>query len=250
MLRHPSSEASPVQLGAEQQYRRALLTFPSLSEEQEQALIVRALAGEDVRNDLILSLQRRVYNLAYRMADKYLRGKKEQAAERMDFVQKANEEMLLSFRTALRKENPSAYLLKVARFTMIDCMKEVQASQKRTRDGERNILLDDDAFDGEDMTSFIETIPVEVRLLPPRDPHTTYGALYLAIQDLPEKQRLVMMQHYGIGCAPEPLNIISRKLFPNSPRNAHYHHRRALAVLERMLGPSFPHALAVAGGAQ
>jgi len=250
MKQHVPTGAFPAQLSAEQQYRSLLLTFPRFTEEQEHALIERALAGEHVRNDLILSLQPRVYNLAHRLASKYLRGK-EQAAERMDFVQKANEEMLQMFTVALSKENPCSYLLKVARLTMIDCIKEIKASQERN--GERDSsLLGLDLSDGEDASSFIEAIPVEVRLVSPREASTAYGALYQAIQALSEKQRLVMVRHYGFGCAPEPLNIISRSLSPKSPRpaNAHYHHKRALIVLERMLGPALPLFSRAAGGAQ
>jgi RNA polymerase sigma factor (sigma-70 family) len=239
MKQQAHTEAFPAQLGAEQQYRSLLLTFPLLTEEQEHALIERALAGEQVRNDLILSLQPRVYSLAHRLASKYLCGK-EQATERMDFVQKANEEMLQMFTVALSKENPCSYLLKVARLTMIDCMKEIKASQERNGEHDGS-LLGLDLSDGEDASSFIEAIPVEVRLASPRDASTAYGALYQAIGALPEKQRFVMLLHYGLGCTPEPLNIISRRLSPKSPRpaNAHYHHKRALIVLERTLGPAF-----------
>ncbi len=237
--------AFPAQLGAEQQYRSLLLTFPQFTEEQEQALIERALAGENVRNDLILSLQRRVYNLAYRLASKYLRGK-EQATECMDFVQKANEAMLKRFSRALTKEKPCSYLLKVARLTMIDCIREIEASQEK---GEgQSFLLGLDLSECEDASSLIDALSVEIRLEAPREADTAYALLYQAIQALPEKQRLVMLRHYGLGCAPEPLNIISRRLSPKSPRNAHYHHKRALIVLERTLGPAF--FTRAAGGAQ
>jgi DNA-directed RNA polymerase specialized sigma24 family protein len=248
MKQHVPAGAFAAQLGAEQQYRSLLLTFPHFSEEQEHALIERALAGEQVRNDLIVSLQPHIYNLAYRLASRYLFGK-EQATERMDLVQKANEEMLRMFAVALSKENPCSYLLTVARFTMIDCLKEIQASKARR--GERDEALLDPP-DGEDVSPFIEALPVEVRLVPSRDAGTPYGALYQAIGALPEKQRFVMLRHYGLGCAPEPLNSISRRLSPQSPRpaNAHYHHKRALVVLERVLGPALLHLSRAAGGAQ
>jgi len=245
MKQQASTEVFPAQLGAEQQYRSLLLTFPQFTEEQEQALIERALAGENVRNDLILSLQRRVYNLAYRLASKYLRGK-EQATERMDFVQKANEAMLKRFSLALTKENPCSYLLKVARLTMVDCIREIEVSQER--DEGQSSLLGLDLSACEDASSLIDAIPVEVHLESSRKTDTAYALLYQAILTLPEKQRLVMLRHYGLGCAPEPLNIISRHLFPKSPRNAHYHHKRALIVLERTLGPAF--FTRAAGGAQ
>jgi hypothetical protein len=131
---------------------------------------------------------------------------------------------------------------------MIDCIREIEVVRQQER--KYGSLLGLDAPNGEDVPSFIETIPVEGHVMPPHDPHTASGALYLAIQALPEKQRLVMVYHYGIGCAPEPLNVISRRFFPKSPRNAHYHHRRALASLERALGPGFPAAMHAIRGAQ
>jgi len=246
MKQQASTEAVfPTQLDAEQQYRSLLLTFPQLTEEQEHALIERALAGEPIRNELILSLQRRVYNLAYRLASRYLRGK-EQATERMDFVQKANEVMLKRFSRALTKENPCSYLMKVARLTMIDCIREIEASQEKGE--EQSSLLGLDLSDYEGTSSLIDALSVEIHLEAPREADTAFTLLYQAIQTLPEKQRLVMLRHYGLGCAPEPLNIISRHLFPKSPRNAHYHHKRALIVLERTLGPAF-FTRAAAGGA-
>ncbi len=249
MKQQASTEAFPAQLDAEQQYRSLLLTFPHLTEEQEHALIERALAGEPVRNELILSLQRRVYNLAYRLASKYLRGK-EQATERMDFVQKANEAMLKRFSLALTKENPCSYLMKVARLTMIDCIREIEASHKKSEG--QSALLGLDLSDCEDTSSLLDAIPVEVHLEAPHNINAAYALLYQAIGTLPEKQRLVMLRHYGLGCAPEPLNIISRSLSPKSPRpaNAHYHHKRALAVLERTLAPALPLFSRAAGGAQ
>jgi len=206
--------------------------------EQEQTLIERALAGEQIRNDLIVSLQPRVYSLTYRLTSRYSRGK-EQATERMDFVQRANEEMLRMFPVALSKENPCSYLLKVARLTMIDGIREREASQQQ--DKEQSSLLGLDLSACEDTSSLLDAIPVEIRLEPSRKADTAYTFLYQAILTLPEKQRLVMLRHYGLGCAPEPLNIISRSLSPRSPRpaNAHYHHKRALLTLAQTLRPVF-----------
>lgn len=246
MQQRAHTEAFPAQLGAEQQYRRLLLTFPHITQEQEHGLIERALAGEHVRNDLILSLQPCVYNLAYRLTSKCLRGK-EQATERMDFVQKANEALLKRFSRALAKENPCSYLLKVARLTMIDCIREIETSRQHSGEQDGALL---DPSDCEDVSALIEAIPAEGRFTPPREASTVYGVLYQAIQALPEKQRLVMMWHYGLGCAPESLNVISRRLFPKSPHNAHYHHKRALIVLKRTLGPVFPLFSRTTGGAQ
>ena len=96
-------DTPPVFLDAERQYRSQLLNLPHFTEEQEQALLERALTGEDVKNDILLSLQHRIYSTAYRLASRHLRGK-EQAVERLDFVQAANVEMLKMFPVALTKE--------------------------------------------------------------------------------------------------------------------------------------------------
>jgi RNA polymerase sigma factor (sigma-70 family) len=242
------TEAFPAQLGAEQQYRSLLRTFPHLTQEQEHALLERALAGEQVRNDLILSLQPRVYSLAYRLASRHLRGR-EQATERMDFVQRANEEMLWMFTVALSKENPCSYLLKVARLTMIDCLREREAPQEQDKEQSSFLCLNLSAC--EDMSSLLHALPGEIRLEQSRKADTAYAFLYQAIFTLPEKQRLVMLRHYGLGCAPEPLNSISRSLSPRSPRpaNAHYHHKRALITLAQTLRPAFP-LFKRAGGVQ
>ncbi len=217
------TQTLPAVLDAERQYVSQLRSFPSLTQEQEQALLDRALAGEKVSGDIVLSLQQRVYSLAYRMAARYLQGK-EQATERMDFVQEANRAMLRHFQLALTKENPYSYLLKAARTAMIDCIRKIEASQR----------------DQEEVSSFSECIPTEIHTESSRKNESTYTPL-------------VMLRHYGFGHAPETLNTISRSLSPTSKtstrNNANYHHKRALTSLQQALGSAFP-LLSHAGGVQ
>ena len=230
------TQALPAVLDAERQYVSQLRSFPSLTQEQEQALLDRALAGEKVSGDIVLSLQQRIYSLAYRMAARHLQGK-EQAIERMDFVQEANRAMLRHFQLALTKENPYSYLLKAARTAMIDCIRKIEASQR----------------DQDEVSSFSECIPTEIHTESSRKNEATYTPLYQAVQMLPEKQRLVILRHYGFGCAPEPLNTISRsislKACASTRNNANYHHKRALTSLQQALGSAFP-LLSHAGGVQ
>ena len=224
MKQQAQTEVVPAQLGAEQQYRSLLLTFPRFTQAQEQALIERALAGEPVRNDLIVSLQGQVYHLAHRLASKSLRGK-EQATERMDLVQEANRAMLKRFSRALTKENPCSYLLKVARLTMIDCIRTLDASGQQAKE-------DDTA------SALLDGISLQVQRQASRQSKATHALLYQAITTLPEKQRLVIVRCYGLGGAPESLNAISRSLSSTSSRhakNAYHHHKRALVALKEHL---------------
>ncbi len=88
--------------------------FPRLTTEQEGALIERARAGEDVRDQVILSLQQRVHALAAKYA------RPEGQEDFCDLVNSANVALLKSYTQALRSPNPYAYLLRTARSTMIN----------------------------------------------------------------------------------------------------------------------------------
>ena len=219
MTMKQSVSQAPSILNAEHQYRSLLLTFPQSTEEHLQSLNSRALAGENVRDEMIFALQRRVYNRAYRLAAKYMPGK-EQALERLDLVQEANKAMLRWFQPALTKDTPSAYLLKVAQSAMFDCIRKIETTH------ESDEVLD--------------LAAIEILLESASKDETTNIQLYQAIKTLPEKQRLVIRRHYGIGCAPESLNAISREISPRSPKNAHERHKKALIALQQMLEPTFP----------
>ncbi len=238
----------------ERQYRNQLHTFPQLTEDQEQALIERALDGEPVRDELIFSfsIQRRIYNFAYRLAAKYLR--REQAIEMPDLINSANEAMLRRFQRSLTKENPIAYLLKVARLTMIDGVNGRSDSIKTYQDEESVSVLRLDLATCDDDEALAHALSVEIRLeSPQQDDDARAIALHKAIQMLPETQRIVMLRHYGFGHAPEPLNAISRSLSSTSKastrNNANYHHKRALRTLQQALGSTFP-LLSRVGGIQ
>ena len=82
--------------------------FPRLTREQEGALIERARAGEDVRDQVILSLQQRVHALAAKYA------RPEEQEEFCDLVNSANVALLKSYTRALSSPNPYAYLLRTA----------------------------------------------------------------------------------------------------------------------------------------
>ncbi len=231
-------EALPV-LTLEQHYRTLLASFPTLTKEQEQALVQRAQAGENVRDEVVLSLQRRVYALA----TKYLRPGS--TVERMDLVQAATEAMLQSFPLALVKENPCSYLLRVARLTMINSLNGRTDRLIKTYHHEDTVpVLSLDQLICKDGATLADLLPVEVRLEPTQKRKDAFTILQ-AIETLPEMQRLVIQRHYGLTSSPESLNTISRSLAPHSPRpaNAHYYNKRALATLRK-------HLSTCAGGVQ
>ncbi len=229
------AEEPPPLLPLEQQYRNTLPSFPQLSRAQERALVTRARAGENVRDDIILSLQPRVYALAA----KYWR-RDAGPVERMDLVQAANVAMFHSFGRALWGANPITYLLRVARGAMSNCLSGRGDLIKTYRQEDRIALLSLDHPIGEDGTSLADVLAHEVRPAPCLE--TAVHALCQAIEALPEKQRLVIQRHYGLTTQPESLNRIGRSLAPHiqRPANAHYHNRRALAALRRQLTPLLP----------
>ena len=89
-------------------------SLPRLTPEQEQALIQRARAGDDVRDQIILALQRRISALAAKYA------RPEEQEDFSDLVNSANVALLKRYQKALNHPSPFAYLLRTAQSTMID----------------------------------------------------------------------------------------------------------------------------------
>jgi len=233
-LRQAHLEAPPM-LPVDQQYRLAFASFPRLNEQQEQVLIERAYVGEDVRDDVVLSLQERVYTLAA----KYLG--RDKAIERMDLVDEASVAMLESFDRALTKENPFSYLLQVARNAMVDCVNG-RSDLIKTREGHIPVLsLDQPNEEGD---SLADTLAFEVHLEAHHPLESAFVSLCEAIEGLPEKQRMVIQRHYGFDSEAESLNLISRSLALRAksgrPGTAHYHCKLAHATLRKQLTPLLP----------
>jgi len=229
------SETLPV-LPIELHYRSKLSSLPQLTTDQEHALLQRAYAGEDVRNEVVLSLQRHVYALA----GKHMR--RDKAVERMDLVQSALTAVLYRFERALTKENPFSYLLQVADLTMVDCVNGRGDAIKNHNDDIAIISLDQPDEDG---ISLADTLTFEVHLEEAHHPlESTFASLCEAIEGLPEKQRMVIQRHYGFDSEPQSLNMISRSLTRKAksdrPANAHYHSKRAHAALRSRLASLFP----------
>jgi RNA polymerase sigma factor (sigma-70 family) len=216
--------------------------FPRLTSEQEGALIERARAGEDVREQVILSLQRRVHTLAGKYAQP------EEQEEFCDLVNSANVALLKSYTRALSTPNPYAYLLRTARSTMINYFYGYGEHTQR----ERVPVLSLDTPYSEDGTSLTDLLSTGQTV-----EHSsfleeaTFAFLRQAVAALPKKQRMVIERHYGFGQAPESLNGIKgepAQTRPCSSMNAFYHHKKALTTLRTVLTPLFPQH--TAGGEQ
>jgi RNA polymerase sigma factor (sigma-70 family) len=206
--------------------------FPRLTKEQERALIDRARAGEDVREQVILSLQRRVHALAGKYAQP------EAQEEFCDLVNSANVALLKSYTRAVNSPNPYAYLLRTARSTMINYFYGYGEHTQR----ERVPVLSLDTSSREDGTPLSHLLSTEQTLEQPASlQEATFAFLRQAVADLPEKQRLVVERHYGFGQAPESLNTIKGGSSPKNSRSmdARYQHNKALASLRTILAPMF-----------
>jgi RNA polymerase sigma factor (sigma-70 family) len=205
---------------------------PRLTSEQERALIERARAGEDVRNQIILSLQRRVQTLAANYA------RPEEQEEFSDLVNSANVALLKGYEQALKSPNPYAYLLRTARTTMIDYFRGYGENTQRER---IPVLSLDTAWSegGASLTDLLSTGQTFERTTPLED--ATYTFLRQAVASLPKNQRMVIEHHYGFGQAPQSLNALKQVT------SSKYHHRKALTTLRQALAPQFPQ---YAGGAK
>jgi len=207
--------------------------FLRLTPEQELALINQARAGEDVRDQIILSLQRRVQA----MAAKYARPKEQE--DFSDLVNSANVALLKNYKRALSTPNPYAYLIRTARSTMIDYYRGYGEHTQR----ELIAVLSLDRPQDEADTLLIDILPV-IQQVEVSSVLSNASSILLrqAIAALPEKQRLVIERHYGFGQAPQSLNAL--KVGTSSK----YHHSKALTTLRTALAPLLPQY--VAGGAQ
>jgi RNA polymerase sigma factor (sigma-70 family) len=198
---------------------------PRLTPEQEQELIKRAHAGEDVRNQVILSLQRRVSTLAAKYA------RPDEQEEYCDLVNSANVALLKQYTRALKSPNPYAYLWRVAQSTMINFYHGYGEHTQR----ERVSLLSLDESHNEDGVALIDLLSSEQNVGPSSSLNdATSTLLHQAIAALPEKQRIVIERHYGFGQTPQSLNTLKKGL------SSKYHHGKALAALRASLVEQFP----------
>lgn len=220
--------------------------------EQEHALLARATSGEDVRNELVLYLQRPVSRLAYRIHQKFFqRTGQGTKVEVLDLVNSANVKMLANYPLALTKRNPVSYLLRAAYSAMIDAVngrEHIIKVKCLVKHSPIPVLSLDRPLD-EEGTSLADLLPAPSDIRRSSSASVTSVPLHQAIEALPEKQRSLILRYFGFTGTPVSLNQISRDFAPTSPRpNATYHYRRALDALRQQLSDTFPQY--AAGGAQ
>ena len=226
-------------LPIEHHYRITLASLPQLSQEQTQDLIQRARLGENVRDEIILSLQRRIYALSAKYQTRYQH--QDGMIERMDLIQAANEAMLRYWPAFLSWDNPIRYLLRVAGSAMYRCISGRSDLIKSYSDQQRVTVLSLDCPPCENGTTLIEIVPFEAPH--PSSLSRAVPSLYQAIETLPEMQRTVIKRHFGLDTQPESLSAIGRSLAPQLQhpiKHSYYHKKRALAALRQRLTPLLP----------
>lgn len=205
--------------------------------EQERTYLQRALAGEDIRNEVILYLQPRITALATRMHMRLTQSvQRGNVIERGDLENSANVAMLASYEVALTKENPFGYLFKAAKVAMIHYLNGRTGQTINTRDQNEHITVLSLDFSRADGQTLADELACEL-CLPNEAEHQRRLQIWQAIEALPEKQRMVVQRYFGFHeHSPESLNQISL-LFSSSPRtgSARRHYHQALNTLRQML---------------
>jgi DNA-directed RNA polymerase sigma subunit (sigma70/sigma32) len=182
-----------------QQYHQEISQFVPLSDEQKQALIERARAGEQqAGHDLVCSLLPSVFLLAIRYAQIARR------TEIGDFCQAASIAMLEALERALEKKNPYAYLYGVARLTMQQCyglhdeLIEKKSHQDYEKENYVTLSLDVPLHStGEQTWEDVLEAPAlildgETKTAKEHEP------LYQALDALTDKQRIVILRCHGL----------------------------------------------------
>lgn len=205
--------------------------------EQERTYLQRALAGEDIRNEVILYLQPRITALATRMHMRLTQSvQRGNVIERGDLENSANVAMLASYDQALTKENPFGYLFKAAKVAMIHYLNGRTGQSINTHGQSEPIAVLSLDFSREDGQTLADELACELQL--PNEAECQRRLLiWQAIETLPEKQKAVVQRYFGFNeHAPESLNQISL-LFSSSPRtgSARRHYHQALNTLRQML---------------
>lgn len=211
---------------------------------KERALLERARAGEDVREEVILYVQRCIQGLAFQFARSIRYG---QSVDAQDLIHSAILAMLKQFDKALTKEKPFGFLIQTARYTMLNIVSSGREDFMKARLPHEPLSISslDAPIGDEDGFSLVDFIPCEVQLRASASEtaeENRYQRLYQVIEALPEIQRFVIEHHYGLGCAPQSLNEISKRLSleKHRPSQAKYHHKQALQALHKQLAADFP----------
>jgi DNA-directed RNA polymerase specialized sigma24 family protein len=206
-------------------------------QEQERALLQRALAGENARDEIVLYLQPRVKAMASRMYERWTgSSRRGNVVEHDDLVNSANVAMLDNYRMALTKEKPFGYLFKTAKIAMFHILSGRSDALINTRKPHERITVLSLDIPMEDGLMLTDTLDCELQLPASSTESQRLQDLLHAIETLTERQRMVIQRSFGFNeHAPESLNQIS-KLFSNNPRtrSAHHHYHSAIGALRQM----------------
>ncbi|MBV9690221.1 MAG: sigma-70 family RNA polymerase sigma factor [Ktedonobacteraceae bacterium] len=186
---------------ADKQYRQALAPLSYGSQEQEQAMVVRARAGEQqAREQIVLSLLPTVRAFAYRYRS-LARAAEPRACQvdALDLVQVGNLIMVEKVEQALQAERPHAYLIGCAKSAIRTYCREYQSLVRRPSHAACDHMCWTESLeqplcqDGDLSYADVLEQPTDVPE-PPRD----YEALYQAVRRLPTKQQEAVIRFCGL----------------------------------------------------
>ncbi len=220
---------------------QASLSIYVVAQEQVERLVMRARAGECVREETLLALQPVIVALA-RRSMAFLQQRNQVTAETDDLLQSANIALLMALDTALTMDDPYLYLIQVARYTLSDYTRGYADTYSQC-EAISTISLDKPLNEDGTTLSDLLAAPDELATQDESEHEAKrkqqYRLLYQAIASLSEKQRLVIERHYGLTGHPESLNALNG-VFSRKSMVAYYHHRKALAHLRSLLASVFP----------
>jgi DNA-directed RNA polymerase specialized sigma24 family protein len=172
------------------------------------------------------------------------------AIEMDDLEQEAYTRMLALFPKALTQKEPFRWLTGTAYRAMHDCVNGRSDTVKRHPSEKPIPILRLDQPLTDDGATLADLLPDTFRS--PLLPEHVKNAIHQAITTLPEKQRTIILHHFGFFGAPASLRQIGRDAHPNSVRpHSTYQYKKALMTLQQVLSETFPvsqHAKVAAGG--
>ncbi len=218
--------------------------------ERERAFLERAQRGENIRDEVILSLQPTVKRMAYRL---YTRLSPQshilKAVEIDDLEQEAYARMLVLFPKALEQKEPFRWLAGTAYGAMRDLLNGRGDTVKRHPSEKPIPILRLDQPLTDDGATLADVLPDTFHS--PLLPEHVKEAIHQAVTALPEKQRTIILHHFGFLGTPASLRQIGRDAHPNSVRpHSTYQYKKALMTIRQALSdnPLSYQAKVAAGG--
>lgn len=236
-------------LTIEQAYSQDVGDVPRLTFQEEETLIDQARAGDvEARDAVIRSLLTYVIHVAQKYAT-ICRESGRPRVEYLDLVQVGNLTLLECLEKALAHACPVGYLKRASSGEIVKhCMKHGSLiTSPSKRGGDILPIKDVDSIDMPVRTSgdTPERLTLAETLIAPEKQEKQerdYTALHEALDILTEKQKYIIVRHYGIECAPEDLFTLSCALreaagkpFKDSANEAYSAHRGAITKLEKHL---------------